>query len=37
MRRGQLEAELAGLPGTDVQVNNSCTGLVVRFRVAKTS
>lgn len=37
MRRGQLEAELAGLPGTDVQVSNSCTGLVVRFRVAKTS
>jgi SAM-dependent methyltransferase len=37
MGRGQLEAELAGLPGTDVEVSNSCTGLVVRFSVIKAS
>jgi ubiquinone/menaquinone biosynthesis C-methylase UbiE len=37
MRRGQLEAELAGLPGTEVEVSNSCTGLVVRFSVTKAS
>jgi ubiquinone/menaquinone biosynthesis C-methylase UbiE len=37
MRRGQLEAELAGLPGTEVQVSNSCTGLVVRFSATKTT
>jgi SAM-dependent methyltransferase len=37
MRRGQLEAELAALAGTEVHVSNSCTGLVVRFEVTKTS
>ena len=37
MGRGQLEAELAGLPGTEVEVSNSCTRLVVRFSVIKAS
>jgi ubiquinone/menaquinone biosynthesis C-methylase UbiE len=37
MRRGQLEAELAGLPGTEADVSNSRTGLVVRFSVTKAS
>jgi hypothetical protein len=37
MRRGQLEAELTGLPGTEVEVSNSCTGLVVRFSVIKAN
>ena len=37
MRRGQLEAELAGLPGAEVEVSNSCTGMVVRFSVTKAS
>ena len=37
MRRGQLEAELAGLPGATVQTRNSCTGMVVRFNVTKTA
>jgi ubiquinone/menaquinone biosynthesis C-methylase UbiE len=35
MRRGQLEAELAHVPGTKVQIRNSWTGLVVRFNVTK--
>jgi SAM-dependent methyltransferase len=37
MRRGQLEAEFAGLPGTEARVSNSPTGLVVRFNVTKTT
>jgi ubiquinone/menaquinone biosynthesis C-methylase UbiE len=36
MRRGQLEARLAELPGSDVQTRNSPTGQVVRFNVTKT-
>jgi ubiquinone/menaquinone biosynthesis C-methylase UbiE len=37
MHRGQLEAELTGLPAREVRTRNSFTGLVVRFSATKTS
>lgn len=37
MHRGQLEAELAGLPAREVRTRNSFTGLVMRFSATKTN